>query len=339
LSDGCGSRARPPSQVTLGTLRLGAIDCVPWTDAENKGAGIGEPRAPSRDNKSYEDIGVVIHMMLAKIDDRAYTVDRVWALAPKNGALKKRLSNVYPNQPDTEIEFWTLPMIKAFFTSDGSNDGKVNQIWREAFFANHGEDGQAWSGPGIRLTLLGGENCSYYPSALRPDGLQRDSILTPQNSTPWTGQFFRSINRLFASENPHVLHILLWWSLGERDIDGVDAVLGGVQGGNTVWGYSRAATRGGPAVWVGSYQCLRHPRLTDQNVPPITFWHGRCSKVIAHEIGHALGLHHVEEGFTDYLMHLEPAQNYIGEDDKGVRVSVPQKQQILQEAREQFGPR
>jgi len=334
---GCGGHAAPAASVQLGKVQNGVLNCIPWTATENAGAGIG-PSAAASPDKTVEDIGVVVHLMLANIDQcwrrEAYRVSHAWALAPTNDALTSTVDNIMPGEDAlVQIEFWTPRMIGAFF---GEN-GKVNQILREAFFGRSGTPGPVWPGPGVRLVLRGGENCTYYPSALRPDGLLRDSIPTPQNSTPWTIQLFRSISRLFANENPRALHVLLWWSVGERDIDDVDAVLGGSQGGNTVEGYSRSAARGGPAAWIGSYQCLRHGRLTDGK--PLAFYHGKCAKLIAHEVSHALGLHHVEGTANEgNLMFWLPTHQYMSETNKGVALTKEQKRELLMEAREQFGP-
>jgi hypothetical protein len=290
------------------------LRCPPSTEACEGCATVAESRAPT---PGLEDIGVIIHLMLADIDaprrQKEYSVDRVWAFAPTADAVKKKLKNVVPGEPNTRVEYWTRYMIGVFF----SRNGKVNEIWRDY---------------GIKLTLLRVEDCRYVPGALRPDGLVRDSMPTPQTSTSWTGQLFRSINRLFAEAEPNVLHVFFWWSVAEGDIDDVNAVSGHKEtGGNRVWGYSRSAAHGGPAVWVGTHACLTHLRSES-----IDYYRGRCAKVLAHEVGHALGLHHVDEPATN-LMYKDPAINYE-KPKKGVRLlSESQEKQARREAREQFG--
>jgi hypothetical protein len=311
---GCGGHG-VQLPVTLAPLNLGnVLRCSPWTETERVQAGVVESRDPV---PGVEDIGVVIHVMLAGIAqsrrDKEFSIDRAWALAPVEDAAKKRVSKVIPREPDTEVEFWTPEMIHTLF----SKDGRVNAIWGQYH---------------LRLLLVAGEACTYFPNALRPDGQVRDSIPTPQTTTPWSSQFYRDINRLFTEGSPNLLHVLLWWSVAEADIDDVDVILGGkTKGGNRVWGYSRSAARGGPAVWIGGYDCLQHLKRD-----PIESYLGPCAKVIAHEVGHALGLHHVEEPFKANLMFKDPGLGYIDEKNQGVALSESQQQQALQEAREQF---
>jgi hypothetical protein len=339
--------------VQPGERPLGeALKCTSWTDDDRKAAGIGEPvriGEPAEPTADFEKIPVIIHLMLANIEapwrKREYDIDHAWALAPVNSALTMKLRNVLPGDAYTEVEFWEFRMIRKFFSVDDSTgerkDGKVNQILVEAFLSKDEETGETWKGPGIRLTLIDGETCSYSPRALRPDGLARDSMPTPQTSIPWANQAFLSINRLFTNEKPRVLHVLLWWSVNEGEIDDVEAVLGWKRkGGNTQWGYSRSAARGGPALWVGSYHCLQpgFPREKDDE-RRLKLSHERCAKVIAHEAGHALGLHHVEDGYEANIMFFDPAGEYKSESRKGIQLSMPQMQQMVREAREQFRPR
>jgi matrixin len=273
----------------------------------------GRPKI-ARQASYVEDIDVVIHVMLATIDEarrNEYTVEWAWALAPVPDAATMTLSNIVAGEPNTVVEFWTRPMIERLF----GKDGKVNGILRDHHHL-------------VQLNLIGGENCRYFPGSLRPDRLIRDSIPTPQTATPWTGQFFSSINHLFSLENPHVLHVFLWWSVAEADIDDVDSVTGAqTWGGTQVWGYSRSAARGGPAVWMGAHECLMR---TSADLPDVI--EEGCARVIAHEVGHALGLHHVDVP-SDNLMYVNQAKS------KGVKLSDSQKEEIIREAREQFGPR
>jgi hypothetical protein len=199
------------------------------------------------------------------------------------------------------------------------------------FFGRNGKVNEIWTPHSIQLVLREVEDCHYHPEALRPDGLFRDSMPTPQTSTPWTSQFFRSINRLFTEEHPHALHVFLWWSVAEGDIDGRNSVQGVISlspTGNDVWGYSRSAARGGPAVWIGSHSCFQQSSQLN--------YLGRCAKVLAHEVGHALGLQHVDD--VTNLMYMNAPSEY-SDDKRSVAVTSSQKEQARREAREQFGSR
>jgi len=289
----------------------GVLTCTAWTACEAC-AGVAESREPV---PRAERIGVVIHVMLATIEPerrkKDYNPDRVWAIAPAKDAVKAKVNmEVDSSKPPVLVEYWTDPMVGEFF---GKN-GKVNSIWTK----------YKWP---IQLHLLGGEDCAYKPDALRPDGRVRDSILVPQTSTPWTGQLFRSINRVFAERDPHVLHVLLWWSVAEGDIDDWNAVSQTeTSDGNNLWGYSRSAARGGPAVWLGAYGCLTPRATLDYKM--------RCAKVAAHEVGHALGLQHVEQEDKN-LMHINPAAGYK-DSNIGANLTDDQQKQAHREAREQF---
>ncbi|MGH7411325.1 MAG: hypothetical protein ACREJ6_09770 [Candidatus Methylomirabilis sp.] len=222
-----------------------------------------------------------------KFEDR-----RVWALAPVDRAVMKSGVEMPGGEGERPIpvDYWTREMIDAFF----SRNGRVNEIWGHY---------------GIQLTLLRVEDCEYHPEALRPDGLVRDSMPTPQTSIPWAGQLFRSINRLFTQENPNVLHVFLWWSVAESEIGGADwGTFEEHPGGNRVWGYSRSAARGGPAVWLGAYGCLTPDGTID--------YQRRCAKLVAHEVGHAFGLQHVERPRNN-LMYKNPATGYKDPGDPG----------------------
>jgi hypothetical protein len=289
------------------------LSCTPWAESCERCAGAGEPRETI---PGVEDIGVILHVMLATIDSerrkkeyKENSDDRTWAMSPTKDAVRSRVNmEADPQKPAVWVDYWTPRTIGAFF----GRNGMVNTIWNKYQ---------------LHLTVLGVEDCRYHPEALRPDGLVRDSMLTPQNSTPWTGQQFRSINRLFTEQDPNVLHMFLWWSVAEADIDDANAVdLSEMPDGNNQWGYSRSAARGGPAVWLGAYGCLTPRRTLDYQM--------RCAKVVAHEVGHALGLQHVEKEVKN-LMYVNPSGGY-SDSDIGADLSEGQQQQARREAREQF---
>jgi hypothetical protein len=86
------------------------------------------------------------------------------------------------------------------------------------------------------------------------------------------GTFFRATNRRFTSVDGDALHIVIWSSI--NDLAERYPELKAQQ-----LGYSRAADRGGPAVWIDR-QCFAETKPG-------------CGRLIAHEVGHALTLRHV----------------------------------------------
>ena len=172
---------------------------------------------------------------------------------------------------------------------------KANQIWQQAK---------------IRLVLLRADNCDYEPRLLRLDGRLRESMFTPESQIPWAPELFRSINRLFTTAHARVVHVVVWWSLMEDDA------------GFAKYGYGRSAAYGGPAAWTDAYQCLRHP--ADPSGTDLTNYTD-CGRLLAHEIGHAFGLQHVDD--MTNLMHPGWAEE---------RISEQQAEQVRREARQQF---
>ncbi len=172
-------------------------------------------------------------------------------------------------------------------------EGAVSHSWLPAlseFFGPGGKVSQFWRSHDIQLSLFAVEKCMYNPGMLRLESTDgdpcggnrracRDSIFFPDHThvvaVPWAGQVFQDVNRLFTREEPNVLHVLAWWAVGETATDTNLPLLG----------YARAAGRGGPAAWVYTFQC------TD---PPSSY--ATCARMLAHEIGHVFGLHHVQKG-------------------------------------------
>jgi Matrixin len=305
----CGRYAQTPSpSAEPRPLPSTVLYCQTWTTPCEGCAGVTK----SRETTGFDDIDVVIHVMSAQLGDslreQEYSSEREWVMAPTDDALTTGAETIVDtSKPPVWVEYWTPRMIDLFF----GRSGKVNEIW-----TRHN----------IQLVLRKVEDCRYYPEQLRPDGSLRDSMLTPQTSTPWASKFFNGVNRLFTEEQPRALHVFLWWSLVEGDIDGQIPSRGVIQKGkkgNGVWGYSRSAARGGPAVWIGSNSCFQPSPNFDSL--------GRCAAVLAHEVGHALGLQHVD--VKTNLMY----ENIILAEHWGVVVTASQGEQARREAREQFG--
>jgi hypothetical protein len=260
-----------PAQVTALPKVPETVDCTAWKEACKECV-----------TNNVEAIGVMLHIMQARgIDDDTRDSlqgkEPAWKLAPK---------------ADKVLEYWTPAAIDAIF----GRDGKVNHIWKQAK---------------IRFSLLNVETCEYQSERLRLDGRPRESMFTPESRMPWAAQLFRSINRLFTSAHPHVIHVLIWWSIMEDDVDGI-----------SVQGYARSAAHGGPAVWVDAYQCLRIP---DEPSAEDATNYGGCGRLLAHEIGHTLGLQHVDD--VTNLMNMWYSSS---------TVTQQQAEQARREARQQF---
>jgi hypothetical protein len=212
---------------------------------------------------------------------------------PKNEPVK-----LLAPEADAVTKLWTPARLAAVL----GPDGLVNGIWK----------------PSIHLRVARIENCSYTPGLLRLDELERDSIFTPITRVPWATQLFRSVNRLFTRREPARLHVLLWWALEESEV-----------GVNSVAGYARAAAKGGPAAWVSTYECLRPDADPSSSVSPLP----GCARLIAHEVGHALSLHHTP---AEGCQTCKPKDNLMHKDHLRQTLEDWQREQARAEARRRF---
>jgi hypothetical protein len=192
----------------------------------------------------------------------------------------------------------------------------VTETWNDAATAKVFEQVNAiWKRKGIRVSLLRVDVCPYYAGRLRLDRRIRESMFTPESQVPWAPQLFNSINRLFTIRDPHVIHVLVWWSVSEEDTQAY-----------TIYGYSRSAAYGGPAVWVDAAQCMN---ISDDRAMTRGHGYARCGVLVAHEIGHALGLQHVDD--QSNLMWQDAAL------DATTELTPQQASHARHEARQRFG--
>ena len=170
-----------------------------------------------------------------------------------------------PPSPPPIADYWNTFTLRAFF--DG--DGLVNRIWR-------------LSNSGIQFAVRRVDSCKYH-SHLRLDNRGSAAVLNPDGYVPWAQRLYRSISDIFIRESAQspVIHVLLWWAIGDGGIG--DAPLPG---------YSRASGRGGPAVWIDTLKCLDRREHPGEALHELA---GHCARLIAHEFGHALSLHHVRK--------------------------------------------
>jgi reprolysin-like metallo-peptidase family M12B len=164
-----------------------------------------------------------------------------------------------------------LPVIVHYMKSTGHK----NQVWnvfKQAtlidYFKENGTINTIWKQAGVRLFLHRIEHCRYDPVAMTGQikGSKREELPDPTKVGP---EMYDRVVRFYNYREVAGLDLYLWWELG-----------GTVTGFAVPYRLSDGSERTG-SVWVDT-QCVRTPDMLK-----------RCPNLVAHEIGHFLGLCHV----------------------------------------------
>ena len=223
----------------------------------------------------------------------------------------------------------SVPIVLHLMRADHVNPSPVDELWDEkairTYFGPNGWVNLVWRDKGIRFAVRRVERCDYTADDLRLDRVRRDAIPSPEGRVPWAPQLFRSITELFTEreiqKGQPAVHVLLWASLGDELLDSI------AHGDTGIAGYARAAGRGGPAAWIDTTDCLEEEGAFGGTAP-------RCARLIAHELGHALRLHHVQEKEV-------PAgdTNLMSRYFDGCDLRPWQRAKAVEEAETRFGPK